>query len=102
MSIIRSHTYKMPNIIPTLTGYELCKGGNINGGWKVVQRNPSCPKMGKEFNLSRWRLDLGVPPPRKSEPYTHFLANYGSCDVTMLTSDVAYRILPLRHFDVIG
>ena len=46
MNVIRSHTYKMPNIIPTLTGYELCKGGNINGGWKVVQRNPSCPKMG--------------------------------------------------------
>ena len=37
--------YKMPNIIPTLTGYELCKGGGINGGWKVVQRNHSCPKM---------------------------------------------------------
>ena len=45
MSYIRSHTYKIPNIIPTLTGYELCKGGGINGGWKVVQRNPSCPKM---------------------------------------------------------
>ena len=45
MSIIRSHTYKIPNIIPTLTSYELCKGGDINGGWKVVQRNPSCPKM---------------------------------------------------------
>ena len=82
MSIIRSHTYKIPNIIPTLTGYELCKGGNINGGWKVVQRNPSCPKMGIGLKSSRWRLDLGVPPPRKSEPYTHFLGNYGSCDVT--------------------
>ena len=46
MDVIRSHTYKMPNIIQTLTGYKLCYGGDINGGWKVVQRNPSCPKMG--------------------------------------------------------
>ena len=63
MSIIRSHTYKIPNIIPTLTGYELCKGGDINGGWKVVQRNPSCPKMGIGFKFLRWRHTQIKPPP---------------------------------------
>ena len=45
-----------------------------------------------DFGFSWWRLDLGVPPPRKSEPYTHFLGNYGSCDVTMLTSKRGYLI----------
>ena len=82
----------MPNIIPTLTGYELCKGGGINGGWKVVQRNPSCPKMGVAFEIFSVGLDLGVPHRENPKPYTHFLGNYGSCDVTMLTSKSGYLI----------
>ena len=61
MDVIRSHTYKMPNIIQTLTGYKLCYGGDINGGWKVVQRNPSCPKMGIGFGLSRWGTPKSSP-----------------------------------------
>ena len=74
MNVIRSHTCKMPNIIPTLTGYELCKGGNINGGWKVVQRNPSCPKMGTGFRIISVGLDLGVPHRDNPNPIPIFLA----------------------------
>ena len=77
----------MPNIISTLIGYELCKGGNINGGWKVVQRNPSCPKMGTGFRIISVGLDLGVPHRENPKPYTHFLGNYGSYDVTILIRD---------------
>ena len=74
MDVIRSHTYKMPNIIQTLTGYKLCYGGDINGGWKVVQRNPSCPKMGTNLGLSRWGLIWVCPTEKIRNPIPIFWA----------------------------
>ena len=100
MNVIRSHTCKMPNIIPTLTGYELCKGGNINGGWKVVQRNPSCPKMGIDFVSSRWGLIWVCPTEiiRTLYPFSGqlwFLWPHSTDFIqSVKTSDMAHRSLP--------
>ena len=62
----------MPNIIQTLTGYELCKGGDINGGWKVVQRRTLvAQKIGIGISVG---LDLGVPHRDNPNPIPIFWA----------------------------
>ena len=54
--------------------------GRLCNGTLVAQ------KIGARAAIFSVGLDLGVPHRENPKPYTHFLGNYGSCDVTILTS----------------